>query len=78
MYEKVKIKQSAHNHGIYGVDYSTGFDGEIWWDSSKPDGQPRRCLEVSKARKCFGFRAKTPFDEGLKKTIDWYQRHKSR
>ncbi len=56
----------------------TGFDGEIWWDSSKPDGQPRRCLDVSKARECFGFRAKTPFDQGLKKTIDWYQRHRPR
>ena len=51
----------------------TGFDGEIWWDSSKPDGQPRRCLDVSKARECFGFRAKTPFDDGLKATIDWYK-----
>jgi len=51
----------------------TGFDGEIWWDSSKPDGQPRRRLDVSKARECFGFEAKMPFDEGLKATIDWYR-----
>ena len=51
----------------------TGFDGEIWWDSSKPDGQPRRCLDVSRARECFGFEAKMPFDEGLKATIDWYR-----
>ena len=51
----------------------TGFDGEIWWDSSKPDGQPRRCLDVSRARECFGFDAKMPFDEGLKATIDWYR-----
>jgi len=50
----------------------TGFNGEIRWDSSKPDGQPRRCLETSKARKLFGFEAKTNFDEGLKATIDWY------
>jgi GDP-L-fucose synthase len=50
----------------------TGFGGEIRWDSSKPDGQPRRCLETSKARKLFGFEAKTDFDEGLKATIDWY------
>ena len=50
----------------------TGFDGEIRWDSSKPDGQPRRCLDTSKARKLFGFEAKTSFDEGLKATIDWY------
>lgn len=51
----------------------TGFDGEIWWDSSKPDGQPRRRLDVSRARERFGFEAKMPFDEGLKATIDWYR-----
>jgi GDP-L-fucose synthase len=51
----------------------TGFDGEIWWDSSKPDGQPRRRLDVSRARECFGFEARMPFDEGLKATIDWYR-----
>jgi GDP-L-fucose synthase len=50
----------------------TGFQGEIKWDITKPDGQPRRCLEVSKAEKEFGFKAKTEFEEGLKKTIDWY------
>jgi len=50
----------------------TGFEGEIKWDSSKPDGQPRRCLDVSKAEKEFGFKAKTSFDSGLKRTIDWY------
>ncbi len=51
----------------------TGFDGEIWWDSSKPDGQPRRRLDVSRARECFGFEAKMPFNEGLRATIDWYR-----
>ena len=50
----------------------TGFDGEIRWDSSKPDGQPRRCLDTSKAKELFGFEAKTPFEKGLKTTIDWY------
>ncbi len=50
----------------------TGFKGEIHWDASKPDGQPRRRLDVSKARKYFGFGAKTSFDAGLKVTIDWY------
>lgn len=50
----------------------TGFKGEIRWDSSKPDGQPRRCLDTSKAKKLFGFEAKTDFDEGLKATIGWY------
>jgi len=55
----------------------TGFTGEIRWDSSKPDGQPRRRLDVSKANKYFGFKAKTPFDEGLKATIDRYRKHKN-
>ncbi|MCJ7674865.1 MAG: GDP-L-fucose synthase [Sedimentisphaerales bacterium] len=56
----------------------TGFKGEIRWDSSKPDGQPRRCLDVSKAKKFFGFEAKTPFDEGLRATIDWYEANRKR
>jgi GDP-L-fucose synthase len=51
----------------------TGFTGQIRWDPSKPDGQPRRCLDVSRARKYFGFEAQTPFDEGLRQTIDWYR-----
>ncbi len=51
----------------------TGFAGEIRWDPSKPDGQPRRCLDTSKAREYFGFQARTSFDEGLKRTIEWYK-----
>ena len=50
----------------------TGFKGRITWDTSKPDGQPRRMLDISRAEKEFGFRAKTSFEEGLRKTIDWY------
>jgi GDP-L-fucose synthase len=50
-----------------------GFEGEIKWDTSKPDGQPRRCLDVSKAKEEFGFEAKTDFRDGLRKTIDWYK-----
>jgi len=50
----------------------TGYDGRIIWDTSKPDGQPRRCLDTSKARREFGFEAKTDFKEGLKRTIEWY------
>jgi len=53
----------------------TGFSGEIRWDPSQPDGQPRRCLDVSRARECFGFEAKMSLDEGLQKTIDWYRTH---
>lgn len=49
-----------------------GFDGKIVWDDSKPDGQPRRCLNTSKAFKEFGFRAEMDFKEGLRRTIDWY------
>jgi len=49
-----------------------GFKGEIVWDPSKPDGQPRRMLDVSRAKKLFGFKAKTKFETGLKTTIDWY------
>jgi GDP-L-fucose synthase len=52
----------------------TGFRGKIRWDSSKPDGQPRRCLDTSKAKKLFGFEAKADFDAGLKTTIDWYKK----
>jgi GDP-L-fucose synthase len=48
------------------------FKGEIRWDTTKPDGQPRRLLDVSRAEREFGFRAKTNFDEGLKRTIAWY------
>jgi GDP-L-fucose synthase len=51
----------------------TGFKGDIVWDTSKPDGQPRRCLDTSKAKREFGFEAKTDFREGLKRTIDWYK-----
>jgi len=48
------------------------FKGEIRWDTTKPDGQPRRCLDVSQAKKEFGFVAETNFEQGLKRTIDWY------
>jgi GDP-L-fucose synthase len=51
----------------------TGFRGRIEWDASKPDGQPRRMLDVSRAERWFGFRAKTSFEEGLRATIDWYR-----
>jgi GDP-L-fucose synthase len=50
-----------------------GFDGEIRWDTGKPDGQPRRCLDVSRAKEEFGFEAKVGFREGLRRTIEWYK-----
>jgi GDP-L-fucose synthase len=52
----------------------TGFAGRIEWDASKPDGQPRRRLDVERARRLFGFQAQVSFEEGLKETIAWYNR----
>ena len=52
----------------------TDFKGRIIWDKTKPDGQPRRMLDTTRAKKEFGFVAKTPFKEGLQKTIDWFQK----
>ena len=54
----------------------TNFKGEIRWDPTKPDGHPRRCLDVSKAEREFGFRARTPFEEGLRRTIEWYEKYR--
>ena len=51
----------------------TGFEGELIWDTRQPDGQPRRCLNVSRAEREFGFRAKTSLVDGLQRTIAWYQ-----
>jgi GDP-L-fucose synthase len=51
----------------------TGSDARIVWDASKPDGQPRRCLDTSRAAERFGFRARVDFDEGLRRTIEWYR-----
>jgi GDP-L-fucose synthase len=53
-----------------------GFAGEIRWDASQPDGQPRRCLDTSRAEAAFGFRAAMDFDEGLRRTIEWYRAHR--
>ncbi len=50
----------------------TGFTGRIEWDSSRPDGQPRRCVDPARARELFGFVASTPFAEGLRRTYQWY------
>jgi GDP-L-fucose synthase len=51
----------------------TGFTGEIRWDPSKPNGQPRRALDTSRAREAFGFTSSTSFEDGLRATIDWYR-----
>ena len=52
----------------------SGFKGEIHWNSSKPDGQPRRCLDVERAASLLGWRAQVGFEDGLKRTIDWYRK----
>jgi len=53
----------------------TGFEGKLVWDTSKPNGQPRRALDVSRAEERFGFKAQMPFEEGMKKTVAWYREH---
>ena len=50
-----------------------GFAGEIRWDTSKPNGQPRRKLDTSRAEEYFGFKSSTSFEEGLRRTVEWYQ-----
>ena len=54
----------------------TNYRGEICWDASKPDGQPRRCLDTTRAECEFGFRAGTPFEDGLRRTIAWYEQQR--
>ena len=65
---EIKVKDLAELIKKY-----TGYKGSIVWDKTKPDGQPRRMLDVSRAKKEFGFTAKTTFETGLKNEIDWYQ-----
>ncbi len=56
----------------------TGYKGKVIWDTSKPDGQPRRCLDVSRAEQEFGFKARVDFREGLKRTVEWYKKNRER
>ena len=64
---EISIRELAHK-----IADLTGFKGGFHWDVSQPNGQPRRCLDVSRARTEFGFTAETPFDVGLHETIAWY------
>lgn len=66
-------KEVAINNLVNTIAQLTGFDGKIRWDSSRPDGQPRRMLDTSRAFKEFGFRAQIELEEGLKRTIEWYR-----
>ncbi len=54
-----------------------GFEGRLVWDTSKPNGQPRRALDISRAEQSFGFKAQVDFEEGLRRTIDWYRQSRS-
>ncbi|MEI7633156.1 MAG: GDP-L-fucose synthase [bacterium] len=54
----------------------TGFKGRIIWDATKPNGQPRRCLDTTRAEKLFGFRARTSFQEGLRNTVEWFEQQR--
>jgi len=67
---EISIKDLVHK-----IADLTGFKGEIIWDETKPDGQPRRGLDTTRAYEKFGFKARMTFDEGLKNTIDWYRKH---
>jgi len=66
--KEITIKELAET-----IKRETGFAGKLVWDTTKPNGQPRRCLDVSRAKQLFGFAAKMTFDEGLKRTIRWYE-----
>ena len=59
------------------ITAATGFTGEVHWDPTKPDGQPRRVLDTSRARQEFGFEARTSFEVGMRRTIEWFEAHES-
>jgi GDP-L-fucose synthase len=56
----------------------TGFEGCIVWDATQPNGQPRRSLDISRAEREFGFRAKTTFEDGLRRTLEWFLANRQR
>lgn len=66
--EEISIRDLA---GLIATE--VGFSGQIQWDTSKPNGQPRRCLDVSRAKELFGFQAKYRLSDGMKKTVQWFQ-----
>ena len=67
---EISIKDLAHQ-----IAKLTGFSGEIVWDTTKPNGQPRRALDTSRAKSFFGFEAEMPFEEGLNRTVDWFRQN---
>ncbi len=68
----IPIKNIDINKNLGTGRKETGFTGKVTWDTTKPDGQPRRCLDTSKAKQWFGFESGTPFETGLRETIKWY------
>ncbi len=70
---EISIADLARQVALYA-----GFGGRIVWDSSRPNGQARRRLDVRRARESFGFHARTSFDDGLRRTVDWYLATRSR
>jgi GDP-L-fucose synthase len=64
-------------HLMEMVAQAARFEGKIVWDVSKPDGQPRRCLNVSRAEKAVGFRAQTPLETGLRQTVEWFEQNRA-
>ena len=70
---EISIKDLAETIGRL-----TGYQGEFVWDTSKPNGQPRRGLDVERAKKYFGFEAQMPFEEGLQRTIEWFKENREK
>jgi GDP-L-fucose synthase len=66
--EEITIRNLAEK-----IASGVGYEGRIFWDTSRPNGQPRRSLDTSRADREFGFRARTMLDEGLRRTIAWYR-----
>ena len=66
------------NELAYVIKNEVGYEGDILWDTSKPDGQPRRLFDIEKAKKEFSFKPNTPFIDGIKETISWYNQNKPR
>jgi GDP-L-fucose synthase len=68
--EEISIRELAEV-----IAEETGFSGDVVWDTTKPNGQPRRKLDTSRAKELFGFEARTPFREGIRRTVVWYREH---
>ena len=78
----IGVAMETQGHFVRIVDLAemilrlTGFDGKLIWDSDKPNGQPRRGLDVTRAKEYFGWEAKVPFEEGMRRTIEWYKENR--